>query len=1132
MSSTSSSSKPSGVWQPPTLEEMQAMLPQYHFVSLLGRGGMGAVYKAMQVSLDRAVAIKVLPGDLVLDEDSQFAERFKNEARTMAKMSHPSIVNVWDFGETRTGLLFIVMEFIDGTDVARMILSQGKLPEEYALSITAHVCDALNYAHRSGIIHRDIKPANILINRDGAVKVADFGLAKQSDPAVRGLTKTNMAMGTPDFVAPEAFIPGIPMDGRADLYAIGVMLFQMLTGELPRGLWTLPGSRLGTDPRFDAIIAKAMQTDRECRYQSAAEIRRELDTIMATPRSILIQRQQDAAEAAARAIQAQKQTEKQAAMKPASAPQKRPVSTPKLAPPPPVKKKSNAGLWLGVAAAIGLVIGLPFLVKPSGESTEPVIAVTEPSEPTITTPATVPAPPVPIEPTPGKPGFSNFVPDAKWKDEMPGTEPWGAAWKRVGTEMHPAGDRSAQHLSDTKSVDSGLRVRFRFGSKADGTFFDLIQRLKKVGNGPRYVVTIWPHDTLNAAIDVMPPKKVGQRRTLAPTAVHPPVGIGIEHSAELYAIGDRITFFFDGQEIASIADSTLDHGFPGVFVGKGAEIISMETAVIGEATPDPAPPVQAAGIWQPVFTGAAKKSPGVTELPDGWVRMENAYHAVNMGSDMAVRGRMRIGAGRDYVWPVRFRDHSQNGLQHYGLSITTGGHFRLHRRVQLGSEMTPDDKTLSEVQTAARFENGAEFDLEVAAQGERLRVKLNGEAIIDVTDTFHQGTRTDFGADTAIIEFKNLEWLDMSGQPSASLIEITSKLPPATIGSLDLAARQKALAAPLSPGVSDVLEELSLKSDETFSWSKTPAGVELKALKDPGPYKGCVDLPVALPNDYAVEAWFTNSADGGSDVGLTIPVGDQLRTTCWLWPRDGDWAGLGKVDGRDPQQPDIEKGCSTHFQLVPGELTFIRAEVRRASGQVDIRFMVNGLLMASYHGPTSRLGMSTAWFVGPDPELASLGGRAVTFHRAVVHELGPVAEPKPSAPQDPRLVQLEAGFKARYESDAQQPYLAAVASLNQSYVKNGGDGMPEVDSPETPEPLKELRNIYRAALAKLEAARAQKAAPLFDIYLKALDDYVVELTKADKIPEAKKVAALREQVAKEKSLAMEAAPITRTTTAR
>jgi serine/threonine protein kinase len=199
---------------------------------------MGAVYKAVQVSLDRPVAIKVLPVDLIDDEDSQFAERFKNEARTMAKMNHPSIVDVYRLRRNADRAALHRHGVHRRHGCVPDDHSQGKLPEDYALSITAHVCDALNYAHRNGIIHRDIKPANILINMEGAVKVADFGLAKQSDAGQSGLTKTNMAMGTPDFVAPEALIPGIPLDGRADLYAIGVMLYQMLTGEIPRGIWT------------------------------------------------------------------------------------------------------------------------------------------------------------------------------------------------------------------------------------------------------------------------------------------------------------------------------------------------------------------------------------------------------------------------------------------------------------------------------------------------------------------------------------------------------------------------------------------------------------------------------------------------------------------------------------------------------------------------------------------------------------------------------------------------------------------------------------------------------------------------------------------------------------------------------
>lgn len=311
---------------------MQALLPQYEFIELLGQGGMAAVYKARQISLDRTVAIKVLPGDLVDDGDVNFVERFKQEARTMARLSHPAIVSVYDFGvasldasggggalgpgrafgpssaaaaddptrlagdsqpylETRRAedsppylqLLFIVMEFVNGTDVAQMILAHSKLPPDYALGIAAHVCDALQYAHSHGVIHRDIKPANVLINRDGQVKVADFGLAKASDAGGAGLTKTNIAMGTPDFVAPEAMIAGIPLDGRADLYAVGVMLYNMLTGDIPRGVFTMPSLKLGTDPRFDAIIGKALQTDRENRYQTALEIRADLDRIVTVP---------------------------------------------------------------------------------------------------------------------------------------------------------------------------------------------------------------------------------------------------------------------------------------------------------------------------------------------------------------------------------------------------------------------------------------------------------------------------------------------------------------------------------------------------------------------------------------------------------------------------------------------------------------------------------------------------------------------------------------------------------------------------------------------------------------------------------------------------------------------------------
>ncbi|MFN0080776.1 MAG: bifunctional serine/threonine-protein kinase/formylglycine-generating enzyme family protein [Prosthecobacter sp.] len=279
MSSSIPASTPGKPWQPLTPEELQPELPQYAVLSLLGRGGMGAVYKAVQKSLGREVAIKVLP-PTIEDGGMRFAERFLAEANAQARLNHPGIVSVYDAGETPGGLLYMVMEYVQGTDVSQMIRSSGKLPPEHAYAIIAHVCEALAYAHGNGIIHRDIKPANVMVDTQGRVKIADFGLAKLITEDT-GYTQSNMAVGTPDFVAPEALIPGMPVDGRADLYAVGVMLYQMLTGSIPRGAFK-PASVIvpGLDARFDQIVLKAMQVDREERHRSAAELRQHLDSLL------------------------------------------------------------------------------------------------------------------------------------------------------------------------------------------------------------------------------------------------------------------------------------------------------------------------------------------------------------------------------------------------------------------------------------------------------------------------------------------------------------------------------------------------------------------------------------------------------------------------------------------------------------------------------------------------------------------------------------------------------------------------------------------------------------------------------------------------------------------------------------
>ncbi len=262
---------------------MQSALPAFRFEQIIGRGGMGAVYKATELSLARAVAIKILPADLMEDAEAFYAERFEQEARTMARLNHQGLVRVFDFGKTADGLLYFVMEYVEGTDLARLIKDSGKLPPERALDVAEQMCRALDYAHREGVVHRDIKPANLLLTRDGQVKIADFGLAKQHDAAALGFTKSSVTVGTPDYLAPEAWTPGTALDGRADLFAAGVVLYQMLTGQVPRGLWPLASECAGTDARFDAVIDKAMQPERDARYATAAEMIADMEAIRTAP---------------------------------------------------------------------------------------------------------------------------------------------------------------------------------------------------------------------------------------------------------------------------------------------------------------------------------------------------------------------------------------------------------------------------------------------------------------------------------------------------------------------------------------------------------------------------------------------------------------------------------------------------------------------------------------------------------------------------------------------------------------------------------------------------------------------------------------------------------------------------------
>jgi serine/threonine protein kinase len=271
-----------GEWVPPTPEHLQTLLTGYEVLELVGRGGMGAVYKARQVSLDRVVAIKLLPPDL-WSVDVDYAERFRQEARMMARLMHPGMVAVFDFGQTTEGQLYFVMEFVEGTDVARMIAARGALPPETARSIALQVCETLQHAHKHGIIHRDIKPANVMVNHEGRVKVADFGLAKMPALDLEG-ADNSITMGSPDYLAPECLITGQTEDHRVDIYGLGVMLYEMLVGIIPRRNYFPPSNRVrGLDARYDGIVARAIAHDADSRYPTAADFHKSLSQLGAPP---------------------------------------------------------------------------------------------------------------------------------------------------------------------------------------------------------------------------------------------------------------------------------------------------------------------------------------------------------------------------------------------------------------------------------------------------------------------------------------------------------------------------------------------------------------------------------------------------------------------------------------------------------------------------------------------------------------------------------------------------------------------------------------------------------------------------------------------------------------------------------
>ena len=262
---------------------MISQLGRYEVIGELGQGAMGVVYKARDPLIDREVAIKTINLSLAMEERDEYEARFYQEAKAAGRLSHPNIVTIYDVGRSED-IAYIAMEYLHGREL-RDILNETKLlPISEVLAIVIQVAQGLAYAHEHDIVHRDVKPSNVMIVRDGHAKITDFGIARMASAAVR--TQTGMVLGSPKYMSPEQVL-GKEIDRRSDIFSLGVMLYEMLTGQVPfigenvnaimyQTLNTIPATPSSANPAvpemLDYILAKALAKDMDARYQNARDL--------------------------------------------------------------------------------------------------------------------------------------------------------------------------------------------------------------------------------------------------------------------------------------------------------------------------------------------------------------------------------------------------------------------------------------------------------------------------------------------------------------------------------------------------------------------------------------------------------------------------------------------------------------------------------------------------------------------------------------------------------------------------------------------------------------------------------------------------------------------------------------------
>lgn len=859
----------------PSPEELAALLPQYRFECLLAEGGMGAVYRAEQISLGRPVAIKILPRSFTAD--ATYRDQFKSEARLMGSLNYPHIVGIHDFGEAGD-VLYIVMELLEGTNLHQR-MSGEPLKQPEIVKIMCQVCDALTAAHHKGVVHRDVKPENIFIEPGLHVKLGDFGIARQrrSDMEAGEVPQaaiSGVRLGTPEYAAPELFDFQKHIDHRADIFSLGVVLYELLTGARPTGAFLAPSKRKpGLDKRFDDIVIRAMQFEPGERYVTAEEMKKQLLRILSPA----------AQPAAVRMPTAGKTPTglKGARPAPAVAPKAKPQPAPQGKPSAPPPKRKPVLLWSGIggiAAAVGVAVvmmkgGKTRTKEPAEVQLDRILEGSKPPPPSRETTSTIPARPDPPPPPPrelGPPGEKITFGGHAYQF-IPSRMSWD--------EAKAAAEKAGGHLACVTSQEEYDALRTcllpQLKQHSDGCWLGAsdaeVEGKWKWVTGEPFEFVRWASDAPSDGKD----SSGGKQNYLAWQRQS-------KYGARLIEWNDVPNRWGTNAVGGYLIEwEKPDAAVPPPVVTKAEPAPKpsspdTETKTNGNAPAPAAPsPSPVAGGWQPVtFTEAdLAKTAGRVVFKDGWY-VFNGAQSVDLPSavvftDGAVRVRLRAEPGaRNFQIKPRYTK---------GEALLCGLDFPSTVRVvrqQAGAQ-----NVLAVWQLATPIKEGDEILFEMRIAGTKLTVLVNGITAGSV-DTSDASPGKGVRIYSNLSSFSDLEWMSLDGVTDCERVLTAPSAWPAgeelTALLAEFAKRRDAIyGAPLEAGLKPLRKSYTGRLREHAAKAPAEAAVynseaatisgggEPPATDAPGTPKALADLRGIWRREKALREKALAAAAGG-----------------------------------------------------------------------------------------------------------------------------------------------------------------------------------------------------------------------------------------------------------------------------